>query len=351
MIFSSDFKILHLVSDEANWSISDDMRQMKWIAETLGYSTGNLSKDKSKQKAIFYGCQFAGLIKGKWKEGHRIAVSYFHGLPGTGHPEFDQCFEALEKNKEEIYRLHVSHQKMYDAVLKTGIDSRKVHRIPIGIDLKKFHFEDKELKQKIRKQLEIPSDAFVVGSFQKDGNGWMEGLEPKLIKGPDVFVEAMSSLIKKVPNLWVFLMGPSRGYVKRGLERAGVPFRHLYMEDYNEIPKMYQALDAYLVSSRQEGGPKAVLESMASGVSIVSTRVGQAAELIRHEVNGWLVEVEDANNMTDILEKIYKEPKRSQLQKAAYQTALKNTYESQLPLWNDFFKEFVKKRGKFGIWN
>ena len=38
----------------------------------------------------------------------------------------------------------------------------------------------------------LPDDAFVVGSFQKDGVGWGDGLEPKLVKGPDVLVEALA---------------------------------------------------------------------------------------------------------------------------------------------------------------
>ena len=39
-----------------------------------------------------------------------------------------------------------------------------------------------------RTRLGLPGSAFVVGSFQKDGVGWGEGLEPKLIKGPDVLL-------------------------------------------------------------------------------------------------------------------------------------------------------------------
>ena len=109
----------------------------------------------------------------------------------------------------------------------------------------------------------------VIGSFQKDGKGWGEGNEPKLIKGPDVL-----------------LTGPARGYVKTGLESLKIPCKHLYLQDYREIGKYYQALDAYLVTSREEGGPKGVLESMASGIPLISTRVGQAQDLVKQGING-----------------------------------------------------------------
>jgi len=45
----------------------------------------------------------------------------------------------------------------------------------------------------------------------------------------------------------------------------------------------------YLVTSREEGGPKALLESMASGIPVVSTRVGMADDLggpVADMVNG-----------------------------------------------------------------
>ena len=49
------------------------------------------------------------------------------------------------------------------------------------------------------------------------------------------------------------------------------------------------------VSARasDEGGPRAALEAMATGVPLVSTRVGQAADLVRHGENGWLADVDD----------------------------------------------------------
>ena len=64
--------------------------------------------------------------------------------------------------------------------------------------------------------------------------------------------------------------------------------------DLDAVAKAYRALDVCLVTSRDEGGPKAVLEAMATGVPLVTTRVGQAADLVRHARNGYIVDVEDA---------------------------------------------------------
>src|SRR4029453_9306139 len=100
----------------------------------------------------------------------------------------------------------------------------------------------------------LATTAFVAGSFQKDGVGWGEGLEPKLVKGPDVLLAAVERLREAVPHRPVRLTGPARGYVRQGLDDLGVPYRHVSARSRDELAQAYHALDVYLVSSRQEGG-------------------------------------------------------------------------------------------------
>ncbi len=103
----------------------------------------------------------------------------------------------------------------------------------------------------------------------------------------------------RVPELWLLLTAPARGYVKQGLDRLGVPYKHVLVHGHDGVAKAYRALDVCLVTSRDEGGPKAVLEAMATGVPLVTTRVGQAADLVSHSRNGYIVDVEDANGIAD----------------------------------------------------
>jgi glycosyltransferase involved in cell wall biosynthesis len=183
---------------------------------------------------------------------------------------------------------------MEELVLGEGVPAEKVFRIPIGVDTDRFRLRTADERSTARRALGLPGTAFVAGSFVKDGLGWGDGLEPKPIKGPDVLLEALERLREQVPELVVLLTGPARGYVSAGLERLGVPYRHLLLPGLDAVAAAYRALDVSVVASRDEGGPKAVLESMASGVPVATTRVGQAADLVRHGENGFLVDVEDA---------------------------------------------------------
>ena len=121
-----------------------------------------------------------------------------------------------------------------------------------------------------------------------------------MIKGPDVLLDVAQRVARKRP-IFVLLTGPARGYVKRGLDRLGIPYRHEFLEDYRRLPTYYAALDAYLNPSREEGGPKGIIESMAAGVPVISTRVGMAPDLIRNRVTGWIAEPDDAEALAEAI--------------------------------------------------
>jgi len=275
---------------------------------------------------------------------HHIGFSYFHGLPGKGDSSFDQVYESLRVHHTRISRIQATNKQMRDVILQTGIDAEKVRLIPIGINLDLFPFRNPDDKRRARDILGIPQSAYVIGSFQKDGVGWGEGSEPKLIKGPDVFLATMRTLRSRIPDIFVLLSAPARGYVKHGLTELGIPYKHVYLRNYPSIRQLYETLDLYLVASRQEGGPKAILESMASGVPIISTRVGQAADIILPEKNGWLVDVEDVEGLSHAVQHVYAldDTALFRVLASGRATATSMSYSSQLPLWTEFMKGFVE---------
>jgi glycosyltransferase involved in cell wall biosynthesis len=229
---------------------------------------------------------------------------------------------------------------MEELVLETGLAREKVHRIPIGIDVEAFRLRTPESRAAARRALRLPESAFVVGSFQKDGVGWGEGLEPKLIKGPDVLLAVAERLRERVPELAFFLTGPARGYVRAGLERLGIVHRHALLPDVDAVMQAYEAIDVCLVTSRDEGGPRAVLEAMAVGVPLVTTRVGQASDLVRHGENGWLVDVEDVDALVASVEDV-RRGEHEDVLRTSRETAEANSYDSLRPRWRELFRGFV----------
>jgi glycosyltransferase involved in cell wall biosynthesis len=110
-------------------------------------------------------------------------------------------------------------------------------------------------------------------------------------------VAVLALLRERAPELVVLLTGPARGYVRRELEQRGIPYRHSVARSRDEVARAYHALDVYVVTSRQEGGPKAVLEALAAGVPLVTTRVGQASEILESGRDAILEDVEDVEGL------------------------------------------------------
>jgi len=329
--------------DIGSWVISWEIRELANIARRLGIRLMHpRARGFCRNQAIFYGSQFF-LMSDDWLTlPHRVATAYFHGKPGMGIPEFDALYDQLCRHHERISRIQVSHRDMHHVVLMAGVNPEKIFPIPIGVNLDFFPLRTPETRLEARRKYGIPESAVAVGSFQKDGVGWGEGLEPKMIKGPDIFLKVAERLKDSVPSLFVVLTGPARGYMKKGLSRLGIPYRHCELRGYPEIGEMYHALDLYLVASRHEGGPKAVLEAMAAGIPLVTTKVGQAMDLVRHCENAFMADVDDVEGLCYWCEQaLGGSADLERLAAAGRETSEANSYAAQLPLWREFFKGFV----------
>ena len=52
------------------------------------------------------------------------------------------------------------------------------------------------------------------------------------------------------------------------------------MTNFNELNELYNILDLYIVSSRVEGGPQAILECAITKTPVISTDVGIASQIL-----------------------------------------------------------------------
>ena len=225
---------------------------------------------------------------------NRLVVSWLHGGRHSDSPEIVAACAQLERHWRKVRRFIVPNSRTLQDVLECGVDPRIVSVIPNGVNTRLFQpCPDPAHRDEVRRMLGIPPGAFVIGSFQRDED---DAGAPKFVKGPDVLVAALASAHRRTP-VHALLTGPTRRHVIEGLSRHGVPFTHAQQSALTNMSQMYHALDAYCVSSREEGGPAPLRESMASGVPVVSTRVGLAIDLIETGRNGFVVDVEDADGL------------------------------------------------------
>jgi glycosyltransferase involved in cell wall biosynthesis len=293
---------LYYIIPEAGWVtdwvgryITDEIRhKYKWNAHLTS------TPEMVSGQIIHYGEMGSFLNSLNLACNHKniIISTIFHGVRDSKFPELAIQTERFLSNSHIPVRIVTACKLMETRLQSWGIPDHKIVRIPLGINLKQFFPAQARDREQVLLELGIPRGLICIGSFQKDGIGWGEGLEPKIIKGPDIFLEVVRRLKSQFP-IFVLLSGPARGYMKNGLEKMGIPYRHILVNNYQEMRRLYHALDLYLVTSREEGGPLAVLECLATGTPIVSTKVGLAPDLIKHAWNGFLADIEDIDGLVE----------------------------------------------------
>lgn len=285
------------VGESVPWTIQGEGKYLTENLNKLGLIKAKITTTPFglKNKIIHFGSLNSFLIFKKWggvSLKNKIVVTCFHCLPQ------DPRLKGI-KNLKEVVLFHTAAYTTSKKLIKAGIPSERIKVIPLGVDLSLFQPLTSQEKIKIRKKLGLPCDKFIIGSFQKDGVGWGEGNNPKLIKGPDILVEVLNQLPQD--KIFVLLAGPARGYVKRRLKEKNIPYQHIYFKDYTKMPRLYNALDLYLITSRVEGGPKQILEAWACGVPVVSTKVGMVRDIAQDNVNALVTEI---NNEGELIQKI-----------------------------------------------
>jgi len=134
-------------------------------------------------------------------------------------------------------------------------------------------------KDEAKKALGLESGQFYVTSIQRDTEGY-DLITPKLEKGPDVFCDYLVNYKDKFKNLHVLLGGWRRQYVQKRLEADDIPYTLFEKDAIEKVRLIYASTDLYIVSSRQEGGPQAVIECSAMNIPIISTDVGISSEVL-----------------------------------------------------------------------
>lgn len=113
------------------------------------------------------------------------------------------------------------------------------------------------------------------------------------LKGQSLLLEAIAELRDEGIAAELVLVGdgPKRAALERQAERLAVSdaveFAGAVGQD--EIPARYRAADLFCLPSFAEGLPVVLMEAMAVGLPVISTRIMGIPELVEDGVNGWLI--------------------------------------------------------------
>jgi glycosyltransferase involved in cell wall biosynthesis len=120
-------------------------------------------------------------------------------------------------------------------------------------------------------------------------------------KGIDVLLHACS-LVALPLRLEIYGEGSERARLEQLAGELGVDAT--FRGQVESVSEGLQELDVFVLPSRAENLPMAILEAMAAAVPVVATRVGGIPELVEDDVTGLLVEPDDARALAGAIGRI-----------------------------------------------
>ncbi len=162
------------------------------------------------------------------------------------------------------------------------VPGRKVVTIHNGVDCARFH-PDPAARQAVRHQWGVGEDALVFGSVSR----------LHVDKVLDLAIVALAEITARLPgkNARLVLVGdgPERQRLEALAKQAGIADRVILAGFTSRPWEACAGMDFFVLPSRDEALPLALLEAMACGCSPIAMAVGGVPEVVSNANLGWLI--------------------------------------------------------------
>jgi glycosyltransferase involved in cell wall biosynthesis len=169
-----------------------------------------------------------------------------------------------------------------------------------GVCLESFTRRDPTTQRRLREELGLAEDAFVVGIV-----GSLTA-----VKRHDVLIDAAARVASNRSRIALLVVGegPLRSRLERQARSAGIADRVRFAGRREDIAEVLSSIDLYVCSSASEGMSNALLEAMAAGLPIVTTDVGDNGLVLRDGIDGLVIEPGSAEALAGAIGTLISQP-------------------------------------------
>ncbi len=164
---------------------------------------------------------------------------------------------------------------------------KKIRTVINGLPTRTF--APRQKSPKLLAEFGIPSGCKVLGTVAR-----LDGVKDQL-----TMLKAFEIVQHSIPNSRLLIVGdgPLREALSEHIRSNGLEKSALITGERADVPELLNIFDVFLLSSLSEGTSISVLEAMASGVTPIVTNVGGNPSIVKHRVDGIVVEPKDPAGM------------------------------------------------------
>ena len=184
-----------------------------------------------------------------------------HSLPsqffsGANISEYKAAKKLIKENALQMIALHENMRKEINEMF--GIENTIV--IKNGVEFDRFIKIDED-KRAIRRSLNIPEDAFVIGHVGRFA----------YMKNHSFLVDVFKEVYNLNSKAWLLMVGsgPLVQDTMSKVESFGLSKYTTHLENRTDIPRLLKAMDVFVFPSTFEGLPVSVVEAQVAGLRVV----------------------------------------------------------------------------------
>lgn len=183
-----------------------------------------------------------------------------------------------------------------------------------------------------RQQLNLPPEGHIVGTIAN--------LYPN--KGVDVLISAFAELKDTGWHLAIIGEGPSRPALEALIKKHNLTDSVTLLGSREHADRLLKAFDVFVLPSRKEGMPFALLAALQAGLPIVATNVGGVPEAVMHA--GLMVPPEDPKKLAHALKHVMSHQEiRLHLGGLAKQHSAQFTQQKMLEKTKNIYDQVIHK--------
>ena len=222
---------------------------------------------------------FHGLLAGKLAGVPLVATNHLW----TGSSRMIRWYERLDGFVLRLFdRVVAVSAPIRDDLTKAGIAVRRITMIPYGICQASDVGPSPEA---LRSEFGLKTNDIIIGVIAR--------LSPE--KGHCHLLRAAQIVVQHEPRARFLLVGdgPLRSVLEQEVEACGLKGVVIFTGARRDMPTIYALLDLVVSSSLREGLPLSLLETLAAGLPVIATRVGDVPTIVRDGVTGILIDPGD----------------------------------------------------------
>lgn len=239
---------------------------------------------------------YGRLLKIKFPKLKTIYTAHgFHFYKGAPKSKWF-IFYNIEKFMSKFTDIIVTMNNEDYEVASNKFNAKKTFKVNgVGVNIDEYVY--KEQHNDIRKELGLSDDDIVVTVIA----------ELSKRKNQIQVIKAFENLIKNYDNLKLLLVGDGELYDEFDtyIKVNKLDKNIMLLGFRKDISKILNTTDIVGLFSYHEGLPRNLMEAMVSKKPIICTNIRGNNDLVKHNDNGLIVEINDINSTINAIEKLY----------------------------------------------